>query len=63
MTDPDAMPYRFTVTLNQDEAEQVARGVVPVAVQNLVISLLVDVRASPGESLDAMKRRKRRETK
>jgi len=60
----DEVPrYRFTVTLNQDEAEQVARGVVPVAVQNVVIGLLVDVRASPGDSLDAMKRRRRQREK
>ena len=57
----DELPrYRFTMDLTQDEAEDIARGIVPRQVQDLVISLLIDVRLSPGDALEGMSRRRRR---
>jgi len=59
-TDPaPAVEYCFTIAVSQPEAEALARGVVPKAVQDVAISLLVDVRATPGEALEGMKRRHR----
>jgi hypothetical protein len=58
---PETPTYRFTLALSQDEAETLARGVVPAAVQDVVISLLVDVQATPAEALAGMTRRRRRQ--
>lgn len=53
--------YRFTLTLLQADLEALARGTVPPEVQNLAISLLIDVRLEPGEAVAAMARRRKRE--
>ena len=57
---PPAVDYVFTISLSQQEAETLARGVVPKVIQDLVISLLVDVQASPTDALEGMTRRYRR---
>ena len=59
MPEPTA-EYVYTIALSQTEAETLARGVVPKDVQDLVISLLVDVQASPAAALESMTRRYRR---
>jgi len=56
MTDPE---YVFTIAISQAEAEALARGEMPPAVQDTVISLLIDVRATPGEAVEAMARRRK----
>ena len=58
---PEPPTYRLTLALSQDEAETLARGLVPPAVQDTVISLLVDVQATPAEALAGMTRRHRRQ--
>ena len=59
MTAP-AAEYIYTIALSQQEAETLARGVVPKDVQDVVISLLIDVQASPAAALEGMTRRYRR---
>ena len=59
MPEPTAA-YVYTIALSQQEAETLARGVVPKDVQDVVISLLVDVQASPADALENMTRRYRR---
>jgi len=60
LSDPTpVVAYRFTIALSQHEAEALARGVVPQAVQDLVISLLIDVQAPPAEALEGMARRRK----
>jgi len=51
--------YFFTVGMTQLELESLARGDVPANIQNKAISLLIDVRATPGEAIDAMARRRK----
>jgi len=53
----------FTIAISQVEAEALARGDVPPAVQDTAISLLIDVRATPGEAVAEMARRRKQPQK
>lgn len=54
-----AVEYCYTLAFSQREAELLARGIVPKEIQDTVISLLIDVQASPADALANMTRRRR----
>lgn len=60
--DDGPLPSRwtFTLALTEDEAGDIARGVVPPAVQDAVIGLLRDTGLSPAEAVTAMNERRHR---
>ena len=57
-TEPE---YVFTIAISQAEAEALARGEVSTEIRTDLISLLDDVKQTPGEAIAAMARRNPKE--
>ena len=56
----DDRVYTYTVSVTEDEAVAMARGEMPAAVQNSLISLLISVQEPPAVAVQSMARRRAR---